>query len=735
MLKKNDCGKFNFYLLLPKGESMKIFSNLKKFVLFVLIINFISLYSLFAQQSTTNNKTVKSNKFDTGKMWTFDFPPTQYLKDKYGLALSDDWFTDVRLSALRIPGCTSSFVSPNGLIMTNNHCATWHRDAVQKEGEDLAKTGFYASDLKEERKVPGMFAEQLVFIQDVTDSVNAAINAGKTEKEKIDNKQKKIEELVKNYNEETGLKCQIVSLYNGGRYSIYGYRRYNDVRLVFVPEQRIAAFGGDFDNFTYPRYDLDFSFFRVYDDDGNPLESDNYFKFSDNGAKLGEPIFTVGNPGRTNRLKTVAQLKYNRDVTYKNRAFFLDNYYNILEQLKSKYPKRAKEFEKLRTRIGNGQKVLHYAYRGLINPDLIARKQDFENKIKKAVAANPELQKKYGGVWDAIARTSEELTRYGKKIAAYSQNRFFSSEYFLLAQRILKFADQLKLPEDEREADFKGAQLDSTIESFYPSDFDTVLSKAKLVVQADLIRMNLGNDNPLVQKIMDSKKGEAAADYMISNSLLTNKKSVENLLKEGPEKILNSNDPFIYFIKNTRDKMPELRKLAKEARNTQEVNQNLLGRVIYELYGTTIPPDANFTLRLSDGLIKSFDYNGTKAIVKTTFYGMYDRYYGNNKKYPWDLPKRWATPPVGLDLSTPYNFIATNDIVGGNSGSAVIDKDKRLVGIAFDGNVQSIVGDFIYLPKSNRMIAVASQAILEALNKVYHADRIVKELKTGDLVK
>ncbi len=701
---------------------------------FVLILFVLTVLSsmVVAQDSEVSEK---SSKFDTGKMWTFDFPPVQYLKNTYNLDLSEDWFEDVRLSALRIPGCTASFVSPNGLLMTNNHCSTWHRDAVQKKGEDLAKTGFYADSLSKERKVPNMYAEQLVFIQDVTDSINAAINKGKNEDEKIDNKRQKIDELINKYNEETGLKCQIVTFYNGGKYSIYGYKRYTDVRLVFEPEQRIAAFGGDFDNFTYPRYDLDFTFFRVYDDDGKPLDTENYFKWSSDGAKLNEPLFTVGNPGRTNRLKTVAQIKYNRDVAYKNRAFLLDSYYNALEELKSKYPDRADEFEKLRTRIGNGQKVFHYAYKGLINPRLIARKQDFENKLKTKVAANPELQKKYGHVWDAIASARAELTKYDKKIAAYSFSRFFGSEYFILAKRILDFADQLKLPEKERAPGYQNDQLDSLIDSFYPNNIDRVLDSTKLAIQIDLIRMNLGDNDSLVVALFGNRKDGEAAAYLLSHSILTDSNKVKDLLNDGADAIYSSSDPFISYVRSTRDELKNLRKLSAEVRKTEEVYTNMLGRVMFEIYGTTIPPDATFTLRLSDGMMKSFNYNGTKAIVKTTFYGMYNRYYGNDKKYPWDLPKRWETPPAQLDLSTPYNFIATNDIVGGNSGSAVINKNKEIVGIAFDGNVQSIIGDFIYLPYNNRMIAVASQAILESLDKVYHAERIVKELKTGVLVK
>ena len=244
--------------------------NYKKTAIFTILFTFVLVSStaLFAQNS--DEITTESDIFDTGKMWTFDYPPIEYLNETYDFLPTEEWFEDVRLSALRIPGCTASFVSEDGLIMTNNHCSTWHRDGVQKEGENLAETGFYAQTLEDERKVPNMYAEQLAFIVDVTDEVNEAVEAGKNDEEKIKNKEAKIKELVDYYNEETGLKCQFVSLFNGGKFSVYGYKRHNDVRLVFVPEQAIAAFGGDLDNFTYPRYDLDCAFFRVYDDEGNP---------------------------------------------------------------------------------------------------------------------------------------------------------------------------------------------------------------------------------------------------------------------------------------------------------------------------------------------------------------------------------------------------------------------------------------------------------------------------------
>jgi len=702
---------------------------------FIQIFLFVFSVTQMFYAQVSSEPIAESDIFDTGKMWTFDYPPTQYLTETYGFTPTDDWYNVVRLSALRIPGCTASFISGDGLILTNNHCSTWHRDAVQKEGENLEETGFYAETPEEERKVPNMFVDQLSYIIDVTDEINGAIDSGKTNEEKIRNKNEKSREVVEFYNQETGLNCQLVSLFNGGKYSIYGYRRYNDVRLVFVPEQSIASFGGDLDNFTYPRYDLDFGIFRVYDNEGEPVKSDHYFKFDKNGVQKNEVIFTVGNPGSTNRLQTVAQLEFARDITYRNRAFLYDTYYNLLDDLKTKYPERAEEFERMRTRIGNAQKVFHYTEAGLMDPYLIARKRDFENKIRAQVDADSELSEKYGHVWDAIKDLRNELRPVESQLSAFRQNRRMGSEYFTIAKYIVDFAEQMKLPVTERNSYYNVENLDSLKESLYPDDLDTVLENAKLEVQLDYIRMNLGDENDLVKTLCGDSTGSEAAESLLKESVLGSREKALQFLDKSPEEILKSGDPFIYFVVNTKDKIDSLVIKSREITDTESILENELGKVLFDIYGTEIPPDANFTLRLSDGILQSFDYNGTKAVEKSTFYGMYNRYYGCDKTYPWNLPPRWAAPPEGFDLSTIYNFIATNDIVGGNSGSPVINKDAEIVGLAFDGNINSIIGNFIYLPEDNRMVAVASQAILQSLEKVYHADRIIEELKTGEMVK
>jgi hypothetical protein len=698
------------------------------------ISNFFFLLCVFISISNAQiiSDTVKAQKFDTGKMWSFDYPPVQYFKETYGFDANESWFSDVRLSALRLRNCTSSFVSGNGLMMTNHHCARTILEHIKKEGEDLIENGFFASSVSEERKIPNSYADQLVMIKDVTDEITKAMQTGSDDNEKAKNKNQKIKELEEKYRQDTGLICEFVSLFNGAKFSIYGYKRYTDIRLVFAPDMSIAYFGGDFDNFTYPRYNLDCAFFRAYEND-KPAETKNYFRFSLNGIQPGEPIFTIGNPGTTQRLKTIAQLEYMRDVTYRNRAFLYDNYYNELEHLKSVDPGHADEYEKIRVEIGNAQKVTESIYKGLNDPYLMTRKADFQKKLQIAVISNPDLKEKYGMVWENIEKTRTEMRKIGPKIEAIRIRPTFESMYFSMAKKLFNLAGELNKQKDQKSDSSAQAKIDSTIYSIYPQKFNKLLEDTKLGIQADYLRLNLGSEDSLIRKMFGDKTGSEAVKYILSHSIFSDRDEMIKLTKKGSDAIFKSDDPFLFYVKETEEKLPGLQGLETEIKNTEQVFDDMLGQVIFKVYGTEIPPDANFTLRISDGVLAGFDYNGTKTPLFTTFYGLYDRWYSFNKKYPWNLHSRWEKLPADFDLSTPFNFISTNDIVGGNSGSAIINKNKEVVGLAFDGNMDSIVGNFIYLPHNNRCVAVDSRALVNAIEKIYGAKRLSNELKNGKI--
>ena len=679
--------------------------------------------------------TVKAGKYDMGKMWTFEYPPLDYFQKEYNFRPDQAWLDHVRKSALRFANyCSASFVSADGLVMTNDHCGRESIAEVTKEGEDLMKNGFYAKTLADERTVPDLYVDQLVLIKDVTDEIQSAMNYGRTEEEKTAIEDSLMTEIENRDREKTGLRIQVIPLYNGAKYSEYGYKRYKDVRLVFAPETEIGFFGGDPDNFTYPRYDLDCTFFRVYGDDGKPLKTDDYFKWSDSGAVAGEPVFVVGNPGSTDRLNTVAQLEYDRDISYPHTIQMLNSIIDMYTDLIKENPEMKAEFQNSLFRYRNSRKAYEGMLKGLRNPVLMRKKKDFENKFKAAVKDNPELDKKYGDLWEKIAGNRSELRDISNELYALSLNPLSTSDLFFVANDVADLASELKLPENQRDESYTGEELDSTIAAIYPGDLDMKEQRDLLRDQVNVFDKYLGKDNPLVQKLTGGKTGKDAVDFMLNNTVLTDSSELMALIHKGPDAILNSNDPFIYFAVHTEDRRAELRTRTSDILSKEAVYSQELGKALFAVYGTSIPPDATFTLRISDGIVKGFPYNGTLAPPHTTFYGLYNRYYSFNKKEPWNLPERWLNPPADFQLQTPFNFVATNDIIGGNSGSPVINEKGEIVGLAFDGNIQSLPGNFIYDPEENRMVAVHSAGLMEAVKDLYKAAGLSDELRNGKIV-
>lgn len=701
-----------------------------------IVIGFAAITNAQGSSSWYDLDTVKAGKFDTGKMWTFEYPPIDYFEEEYGFTADEDWFDHVRMASLKFATyCSASFVSEDGLIMTNHHCARQNVTKVTQEGEDLHKNGFISFTPEDERPVPGLFVEQTVYYKDVTDEILDAIEEGNTEDEKLAIKSRVIEEIETRVAEETGLDVSITPLYEGGRYSLYGYKRYNDVRLVFAPEEQLGSFGGEEDNFTYPRYTLDFSFFRVYDDDGEPLKTDHYYKWSDNGAEVNEPVFVVGNPGSTNRLKTLAQLEYSRDISYPRTLELIDGLIETYESLLESDPERELELKDNLLNFLNSQKAYTGMLKGLRDPILMQRKRDFENNFKSAVQSDEELNKNYGDLWDNIEEIRSELRKITNKRFALRMNRFTTPRYFFIAEELVNIAEELKKPESERDEMYVGDELELSIESMIPEDFDYEMNYKLLNQKIKILTENLGEDKELIQKMTGGKTGDEAVDYILSNSSLTNADDMKELVAEGPDSILSGNDPFIYFILTTKETSEELDAKMDELTELEDTFNEKLGRALFEVYGTSIPPDATFTVRISDGIVKSFPYNGTTAPAHTTFYGMYDRYYSFNKEFPWSLPERWENPPEDFDLSTKFNFITTNDLTGGSSGSAMINKDAEVVGIAFDGNIQGLPGNFIYRTEIIRAVGLHSSGMIEVLEKIYYLNRISEELKSGEMVR
>ncbi len=687
--------------------------------------------------------TTQVGKYDMGKLWTLDDFPKEYLKEKYDLTVSDTWLEKVRLSALKFTTwCSSSFVSEDGLIMTNHHCIDFVEDKIEQAGENIQKNGFYAATLNDERKMEGIFVDQLVFMEDITAKIN--------EKVGIDGKSKTdvLKEIKADYDKETGLNCVLVPYYSGAKYSVYGYKRYEDVRAVLFNESSTGLYGGDWDNFTYPRYDADFAFLRVYDETGKPLKTDNFFKFSKNGPQLNEPIFAVGNPGTTRRLKTVAQIEYMRDFDSRNSAFMYDRLMKAYYQTMDLYPEETDKLLDEMSAISNTAKVVIGEYNSIKNPYLLIRKKSFEKEFRSLITKDKTLNEKYGHLWQSIEDLQKELSTFENLRLGYTlSTRGINTEVFNRGLKIYNLAVKLKKDGVTTLTDSLKKYIENSVDKIYENGkrkfdfkkknetYSETFEMKKLAVQLDLIKLSLGKDNNFVKMLSNNLDGEEAAKYLLNKTVVLDKERIKKMFIEGYNIILNSNDPVINYIASTRNKLEEYTKRWNEICETEDVLENQLGEALYAVYGSKIPPDATFTLRVNDGVVKGYEYNGTIAPPFTTFYGMFDRYYSFNKKAPWDLPERWSKPNPNLDLSTIFNFVSTNDITGGSSGSPIINKDAEIVGVAFDGDIESLAGDFLFDEQSNRCVSVSSQAILEIVGDIVGAERIRQELINGKIVK
>jgi hypothetical protein len=687
-----------------------------------------ALRTMVESQSHKSAPTVevKAGKFDTGRMWTFDYPPTDYFKATYGFTPDKAWFEKARLGALRLPGCTSSFVSEDGLVMTNHHCARGALAAVAKEGEKLVTEGFYAKTLEEERKSPVTYVDQLVLIQDVTSDMQAAFDSGTSDSAKASNRMAKQTEIMRKFslkfkqsNPADSMIFTVYSFYNGGRYSLYGFKRYTDVRLVFAPEEEIAFYGGDPDNFTYPRYDFDVSFFRVYEN-GKPYKTHNFFPFSKNGAAEGEAVFVLGNPGSTNRLNTVAQLETLRDYSFPFNIEMLGSRLKALNTYVEKHPENRYDYINTIFGIANSLKAITGYLGGLKDPILMAKKVDFEKTFRTAVTGNPQLSAKYGDPWDEIAAYERGVQSLRPETSALNLRTW--STTFSLASGLIDFATG--------QTDFRGRPA---MKPPFPKNYVAEVEKMLLIDQLTSMKKYFAESNEAFNALLSGRTPEQAAAALMSSSVFGSKEKYEAFAAGKQEDIMKSTDPVMAFAKYAVSRSSELQTEVRALVAKQQPLLALLGKAMYDVYGTSIPPDATFSLRIADGVVKGYDYNGTIAPVNTTFYGMYDRYYSFGKKDPWNLPARWANPPADFKMSTPLDFVSTNDIIGGNSGSPVVNKNLEVVGLIFDGNIESLPGNVIFDETKNRSVSVHSSGIIEGMDKIYKAERIAKELRTAKI--
>ncbi len=660
-------------------------------------------------------------------MWTFDNPPLKQLAEKYNFHPTQEWLDHLRLSSVRLNnGGSGSFVSPEGLLLTNHHVARFQLQKNSTPEHNYVRDGFYAATEDQEMKSPDLEVNVLVAMQDVTARVDAAAKDITDDAKALKAREAEIAAIEKESKDKTGLRSDVVTLYNGGEYWLYQYKAYTDVRLVFAPEEQAAFFGGDPDNFTYPRYDLDMALYRVYDN-GKPLHTENYLKWSTKGAGPGDLVFVPGNPGSTSRQDTMAQLLMERELRGPAIVDYLQRRIATAQEFGKQGPDQEQKVESTIFFLQNSLKVYLGREEALSDKTIVAKKQAEEDDLRAKVKANPELEKEYGDAWAEVARAVDVAKPEFKK----QLFRRGDSQLFTLAMEIVQYVAEVKKPDGERLPQYHEAGLDSLrYQLLSPAPIYPSVEKMFMKNALNLAKEKLGLDDAYLQAIVHGGDIDKAVDALVDGTKLVDPAFRKSLLDGGEAAVAASSDPMIAAARRAdpvwranyeymRDKVNSVFEAAGEK----------LGKARFAVYGKNAYPDATFTLRLSYGTVDGYPYNGTLAPPVTTFYGLYDRSASFSNKTPWDLTPKEAAARDKLDLATPMDFVSTNDIIGGNSGSPVVNREGELVGLIFDGNIESLAGDFVYDGTKNRAVAVHSAGILEALRKIYGVEGLADELE------
>ncbi len=663
-------------------------------------------------------------------MWTFNNVPRDEIKKKYGFEITDALLKKVQLASVRFnSGGSGSFVSADGLVLTNQHIAS---DVLQKIGNaenGYNKDGFYARTPDQKEKAPDLELNPLITIKKVTRALTSAVKPGGSPAEANAARRAAIADIEKESTEKTGLRSDVVTLYQGGQYNLYRYKKYTDVRLVFAPEFAIAFFGGDPDNFTFPRYDFDMALFRVYEND-KPLKVENYLKWSKDGAKDGELVFVPGNPGSTGRLNTVAHLEYLRDDGLPFAVKLLNREHDTLGRYRSLGEEQSRRAQEDFFGIENSLKALRGELEGLQDKSLLAKKAKAEEALRRTVAADPKKQKEYGDAWDNIAKGRAGLKSYYRQYSLVGNGAGFNSELFGIARAMVRLAAESAKPNPERLPEYTDARRESLELSLYsPAPMYADFEKVKLAESFALMRDELGANDPTVKIVLAGKTPEARAAELIDGTRLKDVAYRKQLAAGGVNAIEESTDPLIVLARSIDGEARALRKRYEtEVQANERANYAKVSRALFDIEGTKLYPDATFTLRLSYGAVKGYLENGKKAPAFTTFAGLYKKSAEHRNTFPFELPQRWIDKKSALSMNTPFNFVSNNDIIGGNSGSPVINKNAELVGLIFDGNIQSLVGNFVFDETQNRAVSVDTRAMMEALRKLYGATEAADEL-------
>jgi len=661
-------------------------------------------------------------------MWTFDNPPLKQWKEIYGFEPTKEWLDSVRLASVKVGTASGSFVSPNGLIITNQHVAASALSRLSTPERNLVRDGFYAKTQEEELKIPNYEVTILLSYEDVTARVQSSVKAGSSDTDAENQRKAEIAQIEKESTDGTGLRSEVFRLYNGGEYWLYRFKRYTDVRLVFAPEEQIAFFGGDYDNFTFPRHDLDVTFLRAYEDD-KPAVTPNYFKWSLTGATDKEFVIVPGYPGSTARLLTVAQLEYQRDHGNPLQKKIWDIRRVILEDYAARGEEQARQANDGIRSFRNSLKRLDGQQEGLLNPRQFAKKIAEEKELLTAVDSDGEMKSKYLSAWAQIATAYSSLPAYAERIQFTT---LAPSRLGTIASQIVRFAEETGKPNDQRYEELR----DARVAAFRNSVLATTpifpeLEEFALTRWLEEAKRHLGEKDPFIIAALEGKSPKDVVADAVRNTKLGDVAFRASLLDGGSDSIKGSKDPMLALAKRIEPVYRELRKWNEENIISIDVSGGeRIAKARFAVYGKSIPPDANSQLRITFGRVASYEEDTTLVPYKTTFYGLYDRALSFNEQFPWNLPSIWKERKKYLDLSKPFNFVYSADTIGGNSGSPVINRNAEFVGINFDSNIQKLSNRYWYIEESegSRAIGVHSAGILEALISVYQTDRLVSEI-------
>jgi hypothetical protein len=662
-------------------------------------------------------------------MWTLDNPPIAQMQKELGSAPDQSWFDHAMHGSARIAGgCSASFVSKSGLVLTNHHCVAECVEQLSTAQKDFLKDGFLANSRAEEHICPAMEVNRLEKISDVTAEVKAATKGLEgSEFKKAQNAVKAKLSSACVGDEGKKVRCDVVDLYHGGQYKLYRYHRFQDVRLVFAPEQAAAFFGGDPDNFNFPRYDLDMSLVRVYEN-GEPAKVAEYFPFNPAGPSAGESVFVTGHPGSTQRELTMAQLAMLRDTQLPDRLLRLAEYRGVLTEFRTKGVEEARIANAELFYVENSYKVLRGQLEALLEPHLFEKKAEDEAALQHFVASHSAFAKSTQDAWKTIEAADVTARTLYQPMAQIENGRAFQSDYYNFAKTIVRGAVERSKPNAERLPEFNDSVLPQVEANlFSPAPIYPEFEKLKLTFGLSKMRERLGADNTIVHQILGNESPEQMATRLIDGTKLADQAERKRLWEGGLTAVQASSDPFIKLALAVDPMARELRKrYEREVESPVQKQSELIAQARFAKNGTNVYPDATFTLRFSYGKVEGWNEAGQMVAPFTRIGGAFDRATGAD---PFALPQSWLNAKDKLDLGKPFDLASTNDIIGGNSGSPMLDKNGQLVGLIFDGNIHSLGGAFGYNGAQNRAIAVDSAAILEALDKIYNAKFLADELR------